>query len=108
MKLKKIVLSVKRSVKDPNGNIQRRTASKTSPINIPVCSKILAIPNPGLEPVLAAAEINTKGWNICVMIVIVDKIKVSERSIGRSCTRVGVDVGLVRCQAARNGPLTSR
>ncbi len=65
------MLSVKISVKDPNGNIQRRTASKTSPINIPVCSKILAIPNPGLEPVLAAAEINTKGWNICVMIVIV-------------------------------------
>ncbi|TMB92791.1 MAG: hypothetical protein E6J44_00105, partial [Chloroflexi bacterium] len=92
MKLRNIVLSVKISVKDPNGNIQRRTASKTSPINIPVCSKILAIPNPGLEPVLAAAEINTKGWNICVMIVIVDKMKVSERSIGRSCTRVGVDV----------------
>src|SRR6266568_1460331 len=103
------MLRVKTSVKAPNGSVQRRIVTRTSPIRITVWSTILATANPLEANVWSGSDalVYTKGWANWEIIVIVERVNVSERSMGSSDNKPGLEPTFERCHAARNGPLTT-
>src|SRR5258708_30877922 len=92
--------------KVPKGSRQRRRASNTKLIVKAVINRISAIPRVGelFASMIGQGVINGEAYS--VKKVSSEKVKVSERMAGPSCSQDGVPPDLRH--AARNGPLSAR